>query len=399
MSKTPASPTVSTFADLPQLYAAYPTHETEDRQAPTSIALDAEIEHMQEGEGSAITRGDLDALYESLGITDPFAASFGDPLPLSVIEIGDEPTDDDLPDPFAAQAETGGMVATLFDLYADTRLERYASDVAWGVVNTFHFTAQKIEREEDRLADQIREMTRRMENGEVFNKELEDLQLRCQSLAEIRACFEAQRDYAAAMYRACSGRAWIPSKGSRATVGSASQIHALDFLRARAEKRRDRYDPQGPIVVVSGPDDWHDYRLIWDRLDLILKRIPHMIVVTTGQRTGTDAVAAAWAEANGRPCVGFDLLGYGRGKSKGFRRNKTIHDLTVTEAVLCQGSGIQSDLYDLFNPQEGRRVPTHVFYRDQQRALPPMQPSRRLRSARGGGRGTIGIHRAEDLWG
>ncbi|MGC7532484.1 hypothetical protein ACPWML_26055, partial [Pandoraea pneumonica] len=87
-------------------------------------------------------------------------------------------------------AETGGMVATLFDLYADTRLERYASDVAWGVVNTFHFTAQKIEREEDRLADQIREMTRRMENGEVFNKELEDLQLRCQSLAEIRACFE-----------------------------------------------------------------------------------------------------------------------------------------------------------------------------------------------------------------
>lgn len=66
MSKTPVSPTVSTFADLPQLYAAYPSHETEDRQAPTSTALDAEIEHMQEGEGSAITRGDLDALYESL---------------------------------------------------------------------------------------------------------------------------------------------------------------------------------------------------------------------------------------------------------------------------------------------------------------------------------------------
>lgn len=387
MDDKPASRTVRTFTDLPQLYAAYPAHETEDSQAPTDSAMSAEVEHMQEREGSGITRGDLDELYQRLGITDPFAASFGDPLPLTIVEIGDEPGENDLPDPFAAQADCGGMVATLFDLYATTRLECYAADIAWGVVNSFHFTARKIERDEERLADQIREMARRLESGEVFNKELEDLQIRCQSLAEARACIEAQCGYAAAMYRACSGRAWIPSKGSRATVSSASQIHALDFLRARAEKRRDRYDPQGPIVVVSGPHDWHDYRLIWDRLSLILLRIPNMIVVTTGQRTGVDAIAAAWAEANGRPCIGFDLLGYGRGKSKGFRRNKTIHDLTVTEAILCQGSGIQSDLYDLFNPQEGRRVPTHVFYLDQQRALPPFKPSRRLRSTDRGGRG------------
>lgn len=374
------SRTVSTFADLPQLYADYPAEEQEDRQAPTSTALDAEIEHMQEGEGSAITRGDLDDLYKSLGITDPFAASFGDPLPLSIIELGDEPGEYDMPDAFHAQADCGGMVSTIFDLYADTRLESYAADIAWGVVNSFHFTAEKIGRDEDRLADQIREMARRIESGEVFNKELEDLQMRCQSLAEARACIAAQCNYAAAMYRACSGRAWIAAKGSRATVDSASQIHALDFLRARAEKRRDRFDPQGPIVVVSGPDDWHDYRLIWDRLSLILLRIPHMIVVTTGQRTGVDAIAAAWAEANGRPCIGFDLRGHGRGKQKGFRRNKSIYDLIVTEAILCEGSGIQSDLYDMFNPQEGRRVPTHLFYRNEQRALPPFRPSRRLRA-------------------
>src|SRR3546814_17998625 len=70
------------------------------------------------------------------------------------------------------------------------------------------------------------------------------------------------------MYRAYAGRPWSPAKGSRAShVTTASQISALDFLRARSERRRDRYDPQGPVVVVSGPQDWHDWRIIWNRLD------------------------------------------------------------------------------------------------------------------------------------
>src|SRR3546814_15403529 len=99
-------------------------------------------------------------------------------------------------------------------------------------------------------------MARRLEPGEVFNKELEDTQLECQSVAEQRAAMEAMRDYAAAMYRAYAGRPWSPAKGSRAShVTTASQISALDFLRARSERRRDRYDPQGPVVVVSGPQD------------------------------------------------------------------------------------------------------------------------------------------------
>ncbi|WP_176593386.1 DUF2493 domain-containing protein [Sphingobium sp. EM0848] len=320
---------------------------------------------------------DLPELYAELIETPDFVASFGDPIPLTISEAGEEPAEHDMPEPIAAQAECGGVIASIFDLFTDTRLEPLAPEIAWGFVNSFHFVASKLERQEDRLADQIRDMARRLEPSEVFINELEQTQLECQSIAEQRAAMEAMRDYGAAMYRTCCGRPWSPAKGSRASqVTTASQISALDFLRARAERRRDRYDPQGPIVVVSGPQDWHDGPLIWTRLDQIRTRIPRMLLVTTGQRKGVDAVAAAWAAQRGVPCVAFGL--WGRGKGKGFKRNRDIADLRPVEAILCEGSGIQSSLYELFNPQNGHRVPTHVFMRADQKPDVPVRRKRRV---------------------
>ncbi|MBO9579493.1 MAG: DUF2493 domain-containing protein [Sphingobium sp.] len=321
---------------------------------------------MQEGEGSAITRGDLRRDQAALIVTPAFEASFGDPLPLTIIEHGDEPGEYYMPEPFAAQAECGGIIAAICDLLTNTRLEHLAPEMAWGFVNSPHFVAGKLQREEDRLADQIGDMARRMEPGEVFNKKLEDKQLECQSLAEQRAAFEAMRDYMAAMYRACFGRAWSPSKGSKASeVTSASQINALDFLRARAEKRREQYDPQGPCVLISGPFDWHDWRIIFARLSQIKQRIPHMILVSTGGSMGVPAIASAWADKEGVPCVNYGL--YGRGNGRAFKRNRElVAKIMPVEAVLCEGSGIQSHLYDLLNPESGRRVPTHLFLRADQ---------------------------------
>lgn len=323
---------------------------------------------------------DLPELYTELTATPDFVASFGDPLPLTIIDAGEESAEHTMPDPLAAQAECGGIIAAIFDLLGDTRLDPLAPELAWGFVNSFHFVANKLEGREDRLADTIRDMARRLEPGEVFNKELEDTQLECQSVAEQRAAMEAMRDYAAAMYRAYAGRPWSPAKGSRAShVTTASQISALDFLRARAERRRDRYDPQGPVVVVSGPQDWHDWRVIWSRLDQIRTRIPNLVLVTTGQRLGVDAAAAAWAAQRGVVCIAFGL--YGRGKGKGFKRNRDIAELMPVEALLCEGSGIQSSLYDLLNPQQGHRVPTHVFMRTDQQPDVPIKRRRRVIAA------------------
>jgi hypothetical protein len=284
-------------------------------------------------------------------------ASFGDPLPLSIIEPGDEPGEYEMPEPFAAQKVCGELMTSLHGLLHDTRLDPLAPQIAWGIVNSFHFVAGTLERQEDRLADKIRDMTRRMEPGEVFNKDLEDTQLLCQSLTEQRAAIEAMRDYAAALYRACWRKAWAPTKGSKASsVTTASYVNALDFLQERALAKREKHQPQGPVVILSGPAMWEEWEPLWAKLDEIKARVPHMTLVTTGQRKGVDAIAAAWAARQGVPVVAFGL--YGGGKKPAFTRNKKLAELGAVEAVLCEGSGIQANLYQTLRKQG---VPIHAF--------------------------------------
>src|SRR3546814_12954715 len=128
------------------------------------------------------------------------------------------------------------------------------------------------------------------------------------------------RNYAAAMYHACWRKAWSPSKGSKASsVTTASYINALDFLRERALAKRERVEPQGPVDVLSGPAIWDAWEPLWAKLGEIKARVPHMTIVTTGQRKGVDAIAAAWAAREAVPGVAFGS--YGRGGNSAF----TLH--------------------------------------------------------------------------
>jgi hypothetical protein len=308
----------------------------------------------------AVTRfADLKTLYAEAIATPEFEAAFGDPLGLSIVEPGDAPGEHDMPEPLAAQADCAGIIATLFDLFTDTRLEPLAAEIAWGFVNSFHFVAGKLERREDALAGEVGQMARAPDMSEVFTLELEEKQLLCQSIAEQRQAIECMRDYAAEMYRALSGWPWSPARGTRAsTASSASQIAAQDFLRQRALAARERTLPQGPIVVFSGPALWHDWQPIWDRLDQIKARVPHMTLVTTGQRKGADAIAAAWAA---RPEIGVPIVAYGlygSGRKTAFTRNRKLVELKPVEALLCEGSGLQANLYQLLR-EAG--VPIHAF--------------------------------------
>lgn len=302
---------------------------------------------------------DLNQLYAEMTATPEFRAAFGDPLPLSIIESGDEPGEHDMPDPLAAQADCGGVIASIFDLFTDTRLEPLAAEICWGFVNSFHFVAGKLERREDALAAEIGEMVRAVDMSEVFSTTLEEKQLLCRSVTEQRDAIECMRDYAAEMYRALSGWPWSPARGTRASsASSASQIAAQDFLRERALATRERRLPQGPIVVFSGPAVWHDWQQLWDRLDQIKARVPHMTLVTTGQRKGADAIAAAWAARpeNSVPVIAYGL--YGTGKKVAFTRNRKLVELKPVEALLCEGSGLQANLYQLLR-QAG--IPIHAF--------------------------------------
>ena len=56
------------------------------------------------------------------------------------------------------------------------------------------------------------------------------------------------------------------------------------------------------------------------------------------------------------PVVAFGL--YGGGKKPAFTRNKKLAELGAVEAVLCEGSGIQANLYQTLRKQG---VPIHAF--------------------------------------
>ena len=304
-----------------------------------------------------------------------FAEAFGDVGALSIVELGGEREELDMPEPIEAQHDCAAIMATLFDLFRDTRLETSAQAIAWGFVNSFHYEAQKLAREEDSLARDLGEMARRPDPSEIYASELEELQLRTQTKMEQRAAIECMRDYAADCYRAQSGHPWSAARGSKvSSATTASQIAGLDFLKARAEAMREKRNPTGPLVVFSGGQEWHDFQQLWDRLDAIHARIPHMTLCTTAQRKGCDAIAAAWASKRGVPVVAFTPQTGRYGNRAGFVRNEQLIKLAPVEAIVCQGSGLQSNLLEKLKEA---RVPTHAFPISGQAPAPAPSQQRR----------------------
>jgi hypothetical protein len=154
---------------------------------------------------------------------------------------------------------------------------------------------------------------------------------------------ECMRDHAGEVYRVETGRPFSATKGSRASSSlTASQIEARDFLAARARNRREQFAPEGPVVAFSGGNVWHDHELLWTRLDSIKARIPEMILATTAQNKGCDAIAAAWAASRGVKLVQF-RLDRAQGNRAGFVRNDKIVGLRPVEAIVCEGSGLQAN--------------------------------------------------------
>lgn len=300
---------------------------------------------------------DLREAYLEMTATPAFQRSF-DAEALSIVPRDETLAALALPDPMAAQHDTAAIIATVFDLFRGTRLETSAAAIAWGIVNSFHHEAQKLERQEDAAAQKVGELARRADPSEIASRALEEAQELCQALAAQRAAIACMRDYAAEVYRVETGRPWSAARGSKvSSATTASQIAAVDFLKARAQAWREKRHPTGPVVVFSGGAVWHDWQPLWDRLDQIKARVPNMTLVTTAQRSGCDAIAAAWAASRSVPLVCF-TLNRTLGNKAGFARNKQLVGLKPVEAIVCEGSGLQANLYQRLR---ATGVPIHAF--------------------------------------
>lgn len=282
--------------------------------------------------------------YAEITASPEFTAAFGNELPVAQLSPFEEPTQAPLPDDAFAEFFAGSIAGAPFELLADTRLERYAERIAWGIVNSLHMVANQIERDEDDAAKKLGDLARHFDPSEIYQNELEETQRICQSLHEARSAIEAMRDHAAARFRTETGRPWNTTKGSRVASGlTASQIEAKAFLAARAQKKRDQLAPEGPLVAISGGAIWEDAAPIIARLDACKQRIPNMLLATTAQAKGVDAIAAAWAAANDVKVIAF-RLDRNLGNRAAFERNRCLVALRPVEVIVCEGSGVQINL-------------------------------------------------------
>ncbi|MET3438058.1 DUF2493 domain-containing protein [Sphingomonas sp. 1185] len=297
--------------------------------------------------------------------SDAFATAFTETVDGFRIDVGEDAISADLPDPLMAERATELMVATIFDLMRDTRLEGIADRLAWQIVHAFHKAADQLDNEADRAAQKIKELIRSADGSEIGTVELEEAQTVCQSLDEAREAVACMRDHAAGVFHAETGRPW---SAPRATLVSgkrtASVVDGINFLAARRQRRIEANAPQGPVVIFSGGQQWHDHQQLWDRLDQIRARVPAMVLVTTAQAKGCDAIAASWAASRGVTLVAM-TLNHRLGNRAGFARNEQMVKLQPVEAVVCEGSGLQSHLARLVR---AARVPAHFFRCDGQRA-------------------------------
>jgi aryl carrier-like protein len=273
-----------------------------------------------------------------------YDGSFLDYSDMAKLSTTDAPERLEMPDPDQVRAAVEMMMATLFDVFRDTRMEPFATDLAWGFVNSFHVVAKRVEGREDDAAKKLGELARHYDPSEIYATEVEDAQTLCQTLQGCREALECMRDHAGEVYRVEVGKPFSPVKGSRVSSGlTASMIDARDYLASRSRTRREQYEPQGPVVAFSGGQQWEDADLLFSGLDSIKARIPEMILATTTQSKGCDAIAHAWAASRGVKVIQF-RLDRSLGNRAAFVRNDRILALKPVHAVICEGTGIQANL-------------------------------------------------------
>ena len=260
----------------------------------------------------------------------------------------------DFPSDEASQQTIAAVWSDLFALFADTALEADAEDIAWGVVNLFHRAATRKAGQLDRASDEIRLLLASADGSEIHTSNLEEQIERAQAADASMIAFEQMREVAASLYLDETGSSWKPFTGSRSNHSkkvTSAVIDARDFLRARAERRREAHIPEGTPVVFAGGrlsfDNSEDARCyadnIWATLDKVLANVPDLVLVHGGDGKGADRLAASWAERHDIQQLTF-ALDRRLGARAGFKRNEQMLAISPRYVVAFPGNGVTERL-------------------------------------------------------
>jgi hypothetical protein len=161
---------------------------------------------------------DLADHYAEQVATPDYGSAFMEQTEMARLSIADAPTNAEMPDPDKAQAALEMIMATVFDLFRDTRMEDFSAEVAWGFANSFHVVAKRLDDREDATSQKLTELLKAWDPSEVYQTEVEELTMAARSLSECRDAMECLREHAARIYhvetddpfRRCAARGLPP---------------------------------------------------------------------------------------------------------------------------------------------------------------------------------------------
>lgn len=272
-------------------------------------------------------------------------------LDLTGLTIKPAPFDpSDFPSEEAVEQTLAAVWSDMFVMFSGTSLEADAEDVAWGFVNLFHRAASRKSTQLDRASDEVRALLAAADGSEVHSSNLEEQVERAQAAEASMMAFEQIREVAASLYLDETGSSWKPFTGSRSNHSrkvTSAVVDARDFLRARAERRRDAHSPEGTAVIFAGgrvsfnsTEDARSYAdNIWATLDKVRAHVPDMILVHGGDGKGADRLAASWAERHDIQQLTFGL-DRRLGARAGFKRNEQMLELDPRYVIAFPGNGV-----------------------------------------------------------
>ena len=272
-------------------------------------------------------------------------------LDLAGLTIKPAPFDpSDFPSEEAVEQTLAAVWSDMFVMFSGTSLEADAEDVAWGFVNLFHRAASRKSTQLDRASDEVRALLAAADGSEVHSSNLEEQIERAQAAEASMIAFAQMREVAASLYLEETGSSWKPFVGSRSNHSrkvTSAVVEARDFLRARAERRRDAHSPEGTAVLFAGgrpsfasADEAKAFASnVWATLDKVRDRVPDMFILHGGDSKGVDRLAASWAERHNVQQLVFNL-DRRLGARAGFKRNEQMLKMDPRYVIAFPGNGV-----------------------------------------------------------
>jgi len=235
------------------------------------------------------------------------------------------------------------VVATL----QGTRMEPDIEELVSGIVNVFHRYATRLEGQLDRNELDQRAAQERQDGSEVAATELEKLIAIGRTMIERRNWMEAMRDEAAELFEVHTGSVWRPRTGSQVNNRhmTAAYLDSKDFIAARRTAQNKVMVPTGTKIAVIGGPEYQDVDALFNRLDLIRKRYPDMVLLHGGAK-GAELIADRWAANRGVTRIPFKPDWNRHKGAAPFKRNDQLLAEMPQGVMLFDGGGVIGNLFD-----------------------------------------------------